>query len=627
LPGLVGILSNDEVDEHLLDLMINAVRHQKSYKVDKYVHSCFGIGRVHLGIFNPEPQPILNEDESLFTFIDGKIYGYEKEKEKLKLEGCKFTYENDAEFCMHCYNKYGIDFVEKLNGSFVLIVGDLKENKIVIANDRYGLRPLYYTVNDKRLLFAQEVKSILEDRTFKKELDDEGIADFFAFGEFLGDKTFIRGVKVFPPGSIATYNGHDFPIKQYWDFNYKPDYSKSEDEFADELVKVFKKAVRIRMEDNFKYAVSLSGGLDSRSIIVAIPEQKKQDVLAITFGSLDCDEVKIAREVAEKNGIKMKFAKITPENIINNSEKQNFYSDGLHYPGLSFLIPVGRAARSNGVDIVFEGFALDLTLGGSCFDGYINTKTSDELFCEIYRAFRHGGYCLFSDEKLSKLLVEKYYNKIKKYPLLSLRKEFDKISENNMGDYSDHFFLRNHVRRCTIGGPTLLRTAVEHSVPTYDNDLIDLILKIPATFRKSHRLYRKFFKKLSPRLARIPYAKTMVKPSAPLLFWRIGAYYQSRKQLIKRLVCFLSKGKILLRDKQLYVDFNEWLRTNERWKEYVKELLLSEKALSSKYLNQEYIKGLIYEHEIGRRSNGPRISFLLCFELFLRFLKRYNEAC
>jgi asparagine synthase (glutamine-hydrolysing) len=180
------------------------------------------MARVHLGIFNPEPQPIFNEDKSLFIFMDGKIYDYDKEKGELKLKGHKFIYENDPEFCIRSYDQYGIDFVEKLNGSFVFIICNLKENKMTIANDRYGLRPLYYALNGNQLLFSSEVKSILEDKSFK-ELDDEAVADFFAFKRILGNKTFVKGIKILPPATIAVYDGHNLSIRQYWDFDYKPD--------------------------------------------------------------------------------------------------------------------------------------------------------------------------------------------------------------------------------------------------------------------------------------------------------------------------------------------------------------------------------------------------------------------
>jgi len=129
MPGLMGIVSENAVDERLLDRMVNSIKHEK-FHIDKYITSHFGCARVHLGIFNQEPQPIFNEDKSLCIFMDGKIYDYEEQLNELKRKGHKFNYENDPEYCLHSYEEYGEYFIKKLNGAFVILIYDLKKNKI-----------------------------------------------------------------------------------------------------------------------------------------------------------------------------------------------------------------------------------------------------------------------------------------------------------------------------------------------------------------------------------------------------------------------------------------------------------------------------------------------------------------
>jgi len=206
MPGLVGIVWNERVDEPLLDKMANSMKHEEWHRVDKYSDSFFSAARVSLGIFNPEAQPIFNEDRTICIFMYGKIYDYEREANELRGRGHQFTVGNDADFCLHSYEEYGRDFVSSLNGSFVLVIYDLKRRQVIIANDRYGFRPLYYATSGGKLLFASEVKAILEDRAFNKELNDETIADFFAFGEILGDKTFFSGVETLPAASVLDYD-------------------------------------------------------------------------------------------------------------------------------------------------------------------------------------------------------------------------------------------------------------------------------------------------------------------------------------------------------------------------------------------------------------------------------------
>ena len=484
---------------------------------------------------------------------------------------------------------------------------------MLLVNDRYGLRPHYYAINNGKLLFAPEVKAILQDNDFEKELNHETVADFFAFGEILGNKTFFKRIEVLPPASILTYERGEISIKQYWRFNYEPDYNKTEDEFVDELVKTFKKAVAIRMKDNYRYGVSLSGGLDSRAVVAAIEKNKRKEVLTFTFGPLDCDEVKIAKKVSNKAGTKHKILEITPEMIIDNAENEVYLSDGLDYIGVSYILPIHRLIKSN-IDAVFTGFALDTSLSSMYLTKEIsNTKSDKELFNILYEKMT-----VFSDKELSKLFVDEYYSKIRAYPLSSFKKAFDEVKDDHPGNKSNLFGFLNHARRWTLMGHVLMRFAVEDLNPALDNEFINITRTIPPELRLNHRIYRKFLKKLSPELARIIYDKTMIRADAPLILWEAGAMYHRIENKLKRLIWKVSKGKIFIPRKRSYVEFNGWLRTNENWKRFFKDLLLDKNAMSKTYFNQEYIKTLIQEHEEGKTNNSQKILYLASFELFLR---------
>jgi asparagine synthase (glutamine-hydrolysing) len=610
MPGLVGIISENAIDKQLLDRMVRAIKHEEFYHTDQYINHNFGIGRVHLGIFNPESQPIFNEDKSLCIFMDGKIYDYEEQLNKLKRKGYKFNNEIDPKFCLHSYEEYGTDFIKELNGSFILLIYNIKSGKVIIANDRYGLRVHYYAINDGILLFAPEAKAILQDETFEEKLNNEAIAEFFAFGEFWGDKTFFKRIKVLTPASILTYDGKDLSIEKYWEFKYEPDYNKSEDEFVDELVKTFNRAVELRMEDKFRYGVSLSGGLDSRCVVAAINENKIKDVLTFSFGPLDCDEVKIAKNVSDVAETRFKAIEITPEMIISNAEQEVWLTEGRDYIGVSYIYPIHKIIRDY-VDVVFDGFALDLTLGGSYLNrAKVNCKNEKLLFNILSKKK------LFQEKELYKLFTSNYYNKIKEVPVKSFRNEFNKIKADHPGNKSDQFSLNTHVAWIPIGY-VLLRDEIEIISPTADNNFIDIILKIPPELRLNHYIYRKFLKKLSPELAKIPYDKTMVGADAPLLFWSLGSTYMFGKELLKKKLYNFSKGRITLSNKRSYVNFDEWFRTNENWQIFFKDLLLNENDKSKKYFNQDYIEQLFQEQTKGERNNSMKLLYLASFKIFL----------
>ena len=414
------------------------------------------------------------------------------------------------------------------------------------------------------------------------------------------------------PASILTYDGRDLSIEKYWEFKYKPDYNKSESEFVDELVKTFKKAVEIRTEDNFRYGVGLSGGLDSRSVLAGVDPTKRKDVIAYTFGPMDCDEVKIAKRVTKRAGIKEhSVQEISPELIIDNAEYLVWLTDGRNYIGVSFGYPVLKLLKDK-IDVIFDGFALDLTLGGSYLSkDKVDSKNEDLLF-NILSKKR-----LFQENELHKLFTSNYYNKVKEVPANSFRDEFNKIKADHAGNKSDQFALSTHVAWLPIGYATR-KSMMEMSPPPADNDFIDLILTIPPEWRLNHYIYRKFLTKLSPELAEIPYNKTMVRADAPLLFWRVGSIFLFGRELLKKKIHKFSKGKIHLPNKRSYVNFDEWFRTNENWQSFFRELLLNENVKSEKYLNQNYIEKLFREQVAGEKDNSMKLLYLASFKLFLR---------
>jgi asparagine synthase (glutamine-hydrolysing) len=613
MPGLVGIVWNNKGDEPLLDKMANSIKHEEWHRVDKYSDSFFGAARVSLGIFNPDPQPIFNEDKTLCIFLYGKVYEYEREVNKLRNRGHQFTVGNDTEFCLHSYEEYGKDFIKELNGSFVFAIYDVKQRRIIIANDRYGFRPLYYAMSGGKILFASEVKAILEDNAFKKELDDRAIADFFAFGEILGNKTFFNGIETLPPASVLTYDEQNISIEQYWDFRYQPDYSLSQDEMVDQLVQTFRKAVDIRMRDNLRYGVALSGGLDSRVVLAAIDKSQRHRVTGFTFGVPDCSDIRVAKMVAQKAGIDHLIIELDPDELVAYAEEVVHLADGMDAIDVAFLpYAIGRAREQ--VDVSFNGLALDLTLGGSFLNQSILNADSDEELLKIW----YKKMALFPPKLMASLFVPEYYSKIEEMPLNSLAEALHNATAEHPGNKSDYFSIQNHVRRLTILGSVISRNKLEEALPTFDNDFIGLVLKIPPELRFNHRIHRKFLMKLAPELAAIPYQRTMVPASAPLVAWTIGSYYQGGKQRLKRLIWRSTEGKIYLPDKGRFVNLDEWLRLNERWRGFVRGLLLDDKACSRGYFNKDYIETMIQEHESGKVDHSLRLTYLATFELFLR---------
>lgn len=610
MPGIICIIDDEKRDESLIDNMCSSIKHESWYKIEKRIFQQFAVARIHLGIVNPEQQPIFNEDESLCIFMDGEIFGYEKEKRDLESRH-DFKVNNDPEFCLHLYEEIGERFVEKLNGSFAIIILDLNKKKVLITNDRYGLRPLYYTKVGDKIYFAPEVKAILQDSEFNKTINDDAVAEFFTFGHLLGNKTFFKEINVFPPASIFTYQNGEFEIKQYWDFKFEENSNHSENHYADELVILFKKAVEQRMKGNHRFGVLLSGGLDSRAVLAAIDKLHYPiHTITLTFPNSD-DSYKIAKKVSEKRGTIHKQLELRKDFFSSYAEKGVYLTDGMisisNFHFISILDDIKKYS-----DITFNGFAFDALLGGSYLNSKIlSAKNNEDLTNIIYKKDAANENILFS------LFSEKYNQKIRTYPFNSLKKELNDCKSNKSGNKSDYFLFKNHVRRFSLlTNMVYQRSEFEDRVPTYDNDLVDFILKIPPELRYNHRIFIKFLKKLAPDLAKIPYSRSGIRADAPVFLYTLGRLMKMRR--LKRYLRTITRGLICKSIKTDYPNHGEWMREDPKLNNFLKEVIFDERALNRGYFNQNYISKVFNEHISRKKDNSELLCAIVTFELWNR---------
>jgi hypothetical protein len=219
-------------------------------------------------------------------------------------------------------------------------------------------------------------------------------------------------------------------------------------------------------------------------------------------------------------GTRHRFIEITPELILDNAEQLVWLTDGRNHIEGSFLHPVHRQTRDE-VDVVFDGFVLDRTLGGSHLsEERIQPGSKDDLISMLLRGMR-----LFEDEGLMRLFRPEYHALVKEVPLNTLREGFDGLSHADPSTTFDEFYMTTRIGYAS-SWHVPLRDLVEVSFPAADNDLLDAIYRIPPEKRLNHRIHRQVLMRLSPKLARITYNKTMIPASAPLSLWRLGKAYR-----------------------------------------------------------------------------------------------------
>ncbi len=485
MPGLVGILKrqNQAPDtKKLLAKMCQVIKHEDWYRTETFLNQSIGVGRVSLGILNPEPQPIFNGDKNLCIMMEGEVYDYENLKQELISKGHEFLVDNDPEFILHLYEEYGKEFVHKVNGSFILLIWDREKQELLIVNDRYGSRPLYYAEYNGYFLCGSEVKTILEDKTFKKIVDDRAVADFFSFGYILGDKTFFKGIKLLPPASIMRCNKDRVFVEKYQDFCFNEKYEEHPEEYyVDRLSKLILKAIDRRMRGKHKIGVLLSGGLDSR-IIVASIDKKYYPIHTYTFGeSLNCDDVRIAKIIADKFGISHHYLKIGPKYLIDYGKKVVWLTDGMlnviDSHGISVLHQIKRDSK-----VCLGGVNGD-TLFANDLDKEFLRKPADEKFISAF--FVKKSFLKESEKR--KLFSRPFYDKIRGIAFKSF-KEFLTESEANLASNKHTYLALENERRMILLGSKITRSQLEYRAPFYDNALIDFMLSVPLKFKINRNL-------------------------------------------------------------------------------------------------------------------------------------------
>ncbi|UCC38797.1 MAG: hypothetical protein JSV96_13380 [Candidatus Aminicenantes bacterium] len=595
MPGIVGVAPSalfpiEEMAEAL-------VQKQWHFSATKEGWSALGC------VDQTEPLCVTDPEGARFAFLHGRPYEM-GEDGHYKLIG--------PERCMALYSKKGIDAFYDLDGTFVFALCDNKAKESIVITDRYGHRPIYYRLRNGGLAFASEIKALVPKGELP-ELDKVGLAEHFLYNSAIGKRTIYKGIKVLPPAAIMKYDGQSLNISEYWSINYSQDTRTDDKELAIELIDTLKLAMQDRLKHSKRPVVTLSGGLDSRTLVAAGGEAKFG---CATFGLPGCREISIAQKVARRAGKEHLIIEYIPENLIKHSQEPIIATDGQNTLLVSYLPLVFDRMRSD-YEVFFNALAGDLLLGGSYLTHEVLSADSDKtLFTAVEDKTmlfdRELLTLIFEDSFLSPKDIEDARAEMKQ-ALLDLKKEG--LSYPNQ---ADKFFLKQYVRRVTIMGSVVGRIYLEEEIPTYDLRFLEVVTRIPPNMRAKHRIYRKFLIHLSPKLASVPYQRTMLPANASPFFWEIGLIYHRRMEMAKRRLYRFTQGKLDIKSKRSYVDYERWLRKSVGWREVVYGTLLSERTAARGLLNRRGIENIIEQHERRIADHSRRLCYLASLELNLR---------
>lgn len=381
--GIYGLVARN-IDQGFLETATSTLAHRGPDAAGYYLDDAVGLGHRRLSIIDLSggQQPIFNEDRSMCIICNGEIYNYLDLKDELSRKGHRFSTRSDSEVALHAYEEWGEASVERLRGMFAFAVWDIRRKKLFLGRDRLGIKPVFYGHHDGRFFFASEMKAILADPRFPRDIDELALASYFNLSYIPDELTIYKGIRKLLPGHTLTYENGRSSLRKYWDLSIIPDYAKSEKQFEQEYMELLQEAVGIRLMSEVPLGAFLSGGIDSSMIVALMAQASPASVntFCMGFGGDTggyLDERDYARQVSTRYRTNHREFEVTPqaggliEKIVDSFDEP--FADDSTIPSY-FVCKIARenvtvALSGLGGDEVFSGYERHL---GFALSGYYN---------------------------------------------------------------------------------------------------------------------------------------------------------------------------------------------------------------------------------------------------------------
>ena len=484
-------------------------------------------------------QPMHNEDNSIFITYNGEIYNFKDIRKILGEKGHKFYSNTDTEVIIHAYEEYGEECVGYFNGMFAFAIWDSRKRLFFIARDRAGVKPLYYSLKNNKLIFASEIKAILLHNDIKNELDNNSLYKYFTFRYIPGEQTIFKDIKKLPPGHVMIYKlgakKNTVKIKEYWDIKFKPE-KRSIAAYSKELNRTLKEAVSKRLISDVPLGAFLSGGLDSTYVVGLMEELCDQPIKTFSIGfesGEGYDESKFSRLAAEAYGtdhheifIGEKSFKLLPKILWHMDEPiADFASIPTYILSEFAKKKVSVVLTGEGADEIFGGYrkymyfktlhpyykATPLVLRQtiSSILGIFNRSLFSTRMKEFHSAKSVSDYYLqfisfFTKSEKEKLLEERFLKKILGRPDIETVEPFFNKGPiiNSLMVLDFKTWLPEDILMKV--DKTTMAHALEARVPFLDPNMISLASKIPYNlkikFNKEKYILRQAMKDKVPSI-------------------------------------------------------------------------------------------------------------------------------
>lgn len=562
--GITGLANwnGAAVDHSLLEAMTRRLKHRGPDGEGYHFAGNVGLGHRRLSIIDVSAgkQPMSNEDGTVWITFNGEIYNFQELRAELKSAGHRFRSHSDTEVIVHGYEQWGEGVVARLRGMFAFAILDLTRSRMLLARDRFGIKPLVYYDDPERFVFASEIKAIHVDPAVPRVLDHSALAEYFELGYVPAPKTIFRGISKLKPGHLITLDlRQSGPITQrsYWTLSFEEGEAMSEQEAAEALEALLLESVRMELVSDVPLGAMLSGGVDSSAVVSLMAQASPSRVKTFSIGFEEerFSEVHYARMVAKANNtehfehiVKADIQDLLPRLVYHFDEP---FADASAVPTYYLC----RMARQNvtvclsgdGGDEVFAGYEryrhclglgkldfLPLWLrkavfgplavmypsaarGGAFIHGL--ARTSDERFVN-YMGAQHGALRnqdLFTPNPLQA-------GQQGRRDFQNLWSAFDPGIPDALHRYLDvdtKTYLPNDIlAKVDI---TSMMNSLEVRVPLLDHKLVEFVARLPSRFKLKGREGKYIFKRaMQSRLPNEVLYRGKMGFGVPMRQWVVG---------------------------------------------------------------------------------------------------------
>ena len=623
--GIVGIVSlqGKPVFEQELRDMCLAIVHRGPDDEGVYLATGVGLGMRRLSIIDLDSgrQPVSNEDGSVWVVFNGEIYNFQELRREMEGRGHVFSTHSDTETIVHLYEEYGNHCVDHLRGMFAFALWDERRRQLLVARDRLGIKPLYFAEIGGRIIFASELKSILQLPEVGRNLNWSAVSHVFSFLSTPPTEAIIDGVHKLEPGHLLTASPGRAPvIERYWDLNFEPDYGREEDYFVERVRGLLEESVRLHMVSDVPLGAFLSGGIDSSSIVATAarlsPEPLK--TFSIGFSEPDYNELDHALLVAMLHDTDHHELTLGPD-ALDQMEDLAWLLDEPF--GDSSAIPTYMVSKlaAESVKVVLSGDGGDELFAG--YDKYLVEQRersykslpapARSVLGAIGRNMPNGmlgrnflrhmslagaeryidSVTLFRRDDMQDLFRPEFAELLAPYEPWRAKAAYMETSDRNWLSNLQGLDMKNYLPLDILTKVDRMSMAhsIETRVPLLDHKLVEFAATIP-----------------------------------PEMNLRGG----TTKYILKRAMQGILPERIINRPKQGFaVPLGYWFRG--KLGSYVRDLLLGDSSKRRGFFNTAYIENLVRRHEKGQNLDlqlWTLISFELWSRTFLDVGSR-SEAC